>query len=329
MEAIEQIKILNKFPTSFKDTIKETCQFPIEPGKIEILQLNITKKCNLQCKHCHVEAGPGRTEEMSYNILNKCLKILLLKKIQTLDITGGAPELNPHLEWLLNKASKIVNRIIVRTNLVILNLSNYSKFIDIYAKNNIEIFASLPDYTGIKIQRGKNFFNEAIAIIKKLNRNGYGKTGSNLILNLIHNPIGAYLPGNQNALEYEYKTKLKQNYNIDFNKLFCITNMPVGRFLDYLKKSLNIEDYFSELISSYNKESVSNVMCKNTLSVGWNGALYNCDFNQMLNMPIIISGKKNIIDLSNEDLNSRKILLHNHCFGCTAGSGSSCQGATI
>jgi radical SAM/Cys-rich protein len=311
--------------------IKELCQYPIQPEKIEILQLNIIKKCNLQCKHCHVEAGPERIEKMSHEILNQCLRTLTLFEIDTVDITGGAPELHSDLPWFISEASKITKRVIIRSNLVILNETPYHKYFDFYAKNNIELCASLPDYTGSKadIQRGKNFFNNSIDVIQKLNKMGYGKKDTGLVLNFVYNPVGAYLPGNQAALEYEFKSKLKKEYDIDFNNLFCITNMPIGRFLEYLERTDNIEDYFSALLNSYNKESIFNVMCKNTLNIGWDGRLYNCDFNQMLDMPIAISDKENILELGEMDLRDREILVHNHCFGCTAGEGSSCQGITV
>jgi radical SAM/Cys-rich protein len=313
---------------SFEEKLKESKQYPLRAEKIEILQINVGRRCNLCCKHCHVQAGPDRTEVMSREIFKKCLAVIKNTiSISTVDITGGAPEMNPNLAWFVREAAKLNRRLIVRTNLVILLEEEYKKFIDIYTENKVEIVGSLPDYQAEKTdrQRGKGFYYKAIEVLKKLSQKGYGKKDSGLILDLVYNPVGAYLPGSQSAIEHEYRTRLKQKYDIDFNHLFCITNMPVGRYLEALMNTGNYNDYMQELARAYNPGAVPNVMCRTTISVGWDGKLYDCDFNQMLGLTI---PEIDHIDKFNADtLSKREIVIYNHCYGCTAGSGSSCQGA--
>jgi len=331
MEIEEQLETLaNSSSSSFSEKLKEVGQYPIRTTAVDILQLNISRKCNLACKHCHVEAGPDREEMMSREVFEKCLEIIGNSTISTLDITGGAPEMNPHLEWFIEEASRVAGRLIVRSNLVILKDERYRKFIDIYTRHKVEVCASLPHYAKDQAdrQRGCGTFDGAVEIIGELNERGYGADGTGLVLDLVHNPVGAYLPGNQQALEHEYKTRLYDVYGIRFNTLFCITNMPLGRYLDYLLRTDNFDDYMMELANAFNPCAAANVMCKNTLSVSWDGSLYNCDFNQMLCLPADIHGKNNIMEFSPKDFEGREIVIHNHCFGCTAGSGSSCQGAT-
>lgn len=328
-DQIEQIKhIGDNLP--FSEKIKEDHKSPLKANKIEILQINIGKRCNLHCKHCHVEAGPTRTEIMSKDILEKCLDILINSDISTIDITGGAPEMNPNLEWFITEVSKLNRRLIIRSNLVILLEPEYKKFIDIYTDNKVEVVTSLPDYVEDKSerQRGSGTFHKALEVIKILNQKGYGQKNSDLVLDIVHNPVGAYLPGSQSGLEHEYHHQLKNKYDIEFNTLFCITNIPIGRYLEYLIKSGNYEDYINELINAYNPNAVDNVMCKSTLSVGWDGKLYDCDFNQMLELPVDHGAPDEIKDFDLIKLNKREIMINNHCYGCVAGSGSSCQGAT-
>ena len=228
----KQLQVLSALKPSFSEKLKNHNQYPLKTDKIDILQLNIIKKCNLFCKHCHVEAGPDREEIMAKPVLEKALELLRDSAISTLDITGGAPEMNPHLEWFLKQASQLEKRIIVRSNLVILKEKKYRKYLDIYTHNNIELCASLPDYREGKTekQRGCGFFMESILMLKELHNRGYGKENSGLVLDLVHNPLGAFLPGNQEAIEHEYKTNLKEYYNLSFNNLFCLINMPVGRY---------------------------------------------------------------------------------------------------
>ena len=240
---------------------------------VDVLQMNICRKCNLFCKHCHVEAGPHRTEMMSKTIMENCLDILRDNEISTIDITGGAPEINPHLEWFLDNASQLKRRLIVRSNLTLLLEDTYRHFIDIYVRNNVEIVTSLPHYKadGTDKQRGKCAFKTIIDVIAKLNERGYGKEDSGLVLNLVHNPTGFYLPGSQSALTHEYKSRLLKDHGVYFNDLFCITNMPVGRYLEHLQKNDNLSDYMMDLINSFNSAAAGNVMCKSTISVSYDG----------------------------------------------------------
>jgi len=330
MEIEEQLATLANSSFSFSEKLREVGQYTIRTTAVDILQLNISRKCNLACKHCHVEAGPDREEMMSREVFEKCLEFVGNSTISTLDITGGSPEMNPHLRWFIGEASKIAGRLIVRSNLVILKGEEYRDFIDIYTRHKVEVCASLPHYAKEQTdrQRGCGSFDEAVEIIGELNERGYGKDGTGLVLDLVHNPVGAYLPGNQQALEHEYKTRLYEAHGIRFNNLFCITNMPLGRYLDYLLRTDNFDEYMMELVNAFNPCAAANVMCKNTLSVSWDGSLYNCDFNQMLCLPANFNGKNNIMKFSPRDFEGREIVIHNHCFGCTAGSGSSCQGAT-
>ncbi len=329
MEIKEQLEVLsNSF--SFSEKLREVGQYPIRTVEVDILQLNISRKCNLACKHCHVEAGPDREEMMSREVFERCLEVIGRSSISTLDITGGAPEMNPHLEWFIGEASKVAGRLIVRSNLVILKDERYRKFIDIYTRYGVEVCASLPHYDRERMdrQRGCGSFDGVVEVIGELNGRGYGIEGTGLVLDLVHNPVGAYLPGNQGALEHEYKVRLYEAYGIRFSNLFCIVNMPLGRYLEYLLRTGNFDDYMIELVNAFNPCAAKNVMCKNTLSVSWDGSLYNCDFNQMLCLPVNIGGRGNIMEFSPGDFGGCEIVVHNHCFGCTAGSGSSCQGAT-
>jgi radical SAM/Cys-rich protein len=313
----------------FADKLRESKCGPLQAEGIEILQINVGRKCNLTCKHCHVEAGPHRTEIMPKEILKRCLEIAgLHEEISTIDVTGGSPEMNPNLEWLIERAAVLKKRLIVRSNLVILLEEQYAHFQDVYAENKVEIVGSLPDYRPEKAdrQRGTDFFKKSISVLQKLNEKGYAKGSNGLVLDLVHNPAGAFLPGSQTALEHEYRKRLQEDYDVDFNNLFCITNMPVGRYLEYLLKSGSFEEYLSELVTKYNPQALQNLMCRTTLSVGWDGNLYDCDFNQMLGLTISDPSLSHINDFDYSRLRRREIVIHNHCYGCTAGCGSSCQG---
>jgi len=327
----QQLGILDKTKVDqhFAEKLKISNQYPLKATKIDIFQINISKRCNLNCKHCHVEAGPTRKEMMSKSNLKRSLEILSdSPSIGTIDITGGSPEMNPHLEWFIRQASKLGKRHIVRSNLVILLEKEYSKFIDVYAEEGIEIVGSLPDYRAEKTnrQRGERTYEKCIEILQLLNKKGYGREGTGLILDLVHNPAGAYLPGAQEILESEYRMQLKDEYDITFNNLFCLANMPIGRYLDYLLKTDNYDDYLQELYTSYNPSTLNSVMCKTTISIGYDGRLYDCDFNQMLDLTISDPEIQHINNFDLERLGKREIVIRNHCYGCTAGSGSSCQG---
>jgi radical SAM/Cys-rich protein len=315
---------------SFAEALDESGKHPLNANGVDILQINVGKKCNLRCKHCHVDAGPDRTEVMSKEVLDRCRDVAEACNIPTVDITGGAPELNPHLEGFIKDVTKPGRRVMVRSNLVILLEEPYRKFLDIYTDNNVEIVTSLPAYNASMTdrQRGDSFFDNCVAVLRDLNRRGYGKEGSGLVLDLVCNPVGAYLPGSQEALEHEYRSRLRQSHGIEFNDLFCLTNVPIGRFLEFLLRSGNYMDYMTTLMTAYNPHAVDNVMCKTTVSVGWDGSLYDCDFNQMLELKIDHGAPCHITDFDFDKLATRQIVIHNHCYACTAGAGSSCQGST-
>jgi len=298
---------------------------PVTAQKVEILQINIGRQCNLSCQHCHVEAGPNRTEVMSKKVLSDCLKVIeKTPTINTVDITGGAPEMNPDLEWFIKKVAKLNKRLIVRTNLVILLEDKYCHLIDVFAANKVELVGSLTCYLAENVaeQRGDEVYPRAIQALKSLNQKGYGDGKSGLVLSLVYNPIGAYLPGPQAELERDYKEYLKQNHNISFDHLFCLTNMPIGRFLKDLQRIGEDKEYQKTLINAFNPDAVANVMCRTTVSVGWDGQLYDCDFNQVMDLPI-----GQISEFDTAKLSSREIIVNDYCYGCTAGAGSSCQGA--
>ncbi len=329
-----QLKILSngifkdELPT-FADKIKETNQFPLRPKKLEILQLNVGYMCNQVCAHCHVDAGPDRKEIMTKDTMQKCLDIVRKLGIHTLDLTGGAPEMNPNFRWFVEEASRIgVQDFIVRSNLTIIKANKkYHDLPMFFKKHNIHVVSSMPHWTRGKTdkQRGKGVFDKSISALQDLNVVGYGKKGSGLRLDLVYNPSGAFLPSDQLSMEKDFKKALMDDFEIEFNQLFALTNLPISRFLDYLIASENYEDYMYALVDAYNPMAVENVMCTNTLSVSWDGYLYDCDFNQMLNLKV--KSTANHLDTFDEKLlYDRNIAINQHCYGCTAGAGSSCQG---
>jgi radical SAM/Cys-rich protein len=313
---------------SFSTVIRKSGISSLCAEGIEILQMNITRQCNLSCRHCHVEAGPDRNESMDRKTFELCLLAADTHAIGTIDVTGGAPELHPDLPWFLEQAVRTGRRVIVRSNLVILQDLKYAFYLDLYARLGIEVVGSVPDYRQDRAerQRGKRTFLQAIASIRELNKRGYGMPDGGLTLSLAHNPSGAYLPAGQASLEHEYRFRLREAYGIEFNRLFCLTNCPVGRYLEYLVNSDNFDDYMCTLRNAFNPAAVRNVMCRTTLSVGWDGRLFDCDFNQMLDMSVNNGASKHIRDFDFDKLANREIMIMNHCFACTAGAGSSCQG---
>lgn len=314
----------------FKEKIKTAGQFPLRPGKLEILQINVGYMCNQVCAHCHVDAGPDRKEIMTKDTMKQCLEVIKKTGAHTLDLTGGAPEMNPDFKWFVEEASKIgVQDIIVRSNLtIILANKKYHDLPEFFKEHRIHVVSSLPFYKREKTdkQRGDGVFDKSIRALQMLNAAGYGKEGTGLMLDLVYNPSGAFLPIDQQAMESDFKKALKQDFDITFNQLFAITNLPISRFLEYLIASGNYEDYMYALVEAFNPKAVQNVMCTNTLSVSWDGWLYDCDFNQMLGLKV--AAKTNHISAYNEALlQDRAIVISQHCYGCTAGAGSSCQGA--
>ena len=314
---------------TFKSKISKTNQFPLKAKKLEILQINVGYMCNQVCEHCHVDAGPDRKEIMTKETMLECIQIIKNTDAHTLDLTGGAPEMNPNFRWFVEEASKAgVKDFIVRSNLTIIRANKkYYDLPDFFKKHNVHVISSMPHWTRGKTdkQRGNGVFDKSIKALQELNARGYGLTDSNLRLDLVYNPSGAFLPGDQSSMEKDFKKALMEDFNIQFHNLFAITNLPISRFLDYLIASDNYEDYMYSLVEAYNPSAVKNVMCTNTLSVSWDGYLFDCDFNQMLELPVN-SNAKHISQYNEALLEGRDIVISQHCYGCTAGAGSSCQG---
>ena len=334
-EANRQLEILSngifggdELPT-FAKKIKETNQFPLRPKKLEILQINVGYMCNQVCDHCHVDAGPDRTEIMTKATMLLCLEVIKTTGAHTLDLTGGTPEMNPNFRWFVDEASKAgIKDFIVRSNLTIIRANK--KHYDLpqfFKDHNVHVVSSMPHWTRGKTdkQRGDGVFDKSIKALQELNAVGYGMPDSGLRLDLVYNPTGAFLPGDQMGLERDFKKGLMDDFGIQFHNLFAITNLPISRFLDYLIASENYEDYMYQLVEAYNPVAVEKVMCTNTISISWDGYLYDCDFNQMLGLQVA-SKVKHISEYNEELLNDRNIIISQHCYGCTAGAGSSCQG---
>ena len=288
--------------------------------------------CNQVCEHCHVDAGPDRKEIMTLETMQQCLEALKkYPSLHTVDLTGGAPEMNPRFQWFVAEIRKLERQIIVRCNLtIILANKKYHDLPEFYKANQIELVCSLPCYTQDTTdqQRGNHVFEKSIRALQMLNAIGYGKEGSGMILTLVYNPAGAFLPPSQSGLEKEYKVELRKRFGIVFNHLLTITNIPISRFLDHLLKTNSYHSYMQKLVKAYNPAAAANVMCRSTISVGWDGYLYDCDFNQMLEMKVA-APSRHISRFNLDELNKRDILTGQHCFGCTAGAGSGCGGTLV
>jgi len=316
---------------SFSSKLNEIGLLPLKPTGIEIFQINVGKMCNQVCKHCHVDAGPDRKEIMTKATMQLCLNILSKTNISTVDLTGGAPEMNPNFRWFVEELSATGKHIIDRCNLTIINANKkYNNLPDFFKQHQVEVVSSLPYYSASRTdsQRGDGVFESSIKALQQLNAVGYGMEGSGLLLNLVYNPSGAFLPAEQATLEQQFKQQLKRKYDIEFNQLYAITNLPVSRFLDYLIESGNYEGYMEKLVNAFNPSAAAGVMCRNTISVSWDGYLYDCDFNQMLDLKVNHGSPQHLADFDLELLNNRSIVLNQHCYGCTAGAGSSCGGTT-
>jgi radical SAM/Cys-rich protein len=296
------------------------------------LQINVAKLCNQACHHCHVEAGPKRTEIMPPEVAKRVLKMLAASSsVTTVDITGGAPELNPNFQWIVRESRRLGLHVIDRCNLTVLFEPGQERLAEFLAQHEVEIMASLPCYTAEKVdqQRGRGVFEKSIHALQLLNHLGYGLPGSTLQLNLVYNPLGASLPPAQEKLEADYKKRLHKSFGIQFHNLFTLTNMPIKRFAAYLTQSGKYESYMGLLVNHFNPSTVAKLMCRSLISVGWDGKLYDCDFNQMLDIEMGESGKSlTIWDLDSlTGLAGNRIATGSHCFGCTAGAGSSCGGS--
>jgi radical SAM/Cys-rich protein len=310
----------------------EPSEFPqIHRRQLETLQVNIGLKCNQQCVHCHVDASPRRTEAMTSETINDILSFLKKSRIKTLDITGGAPELHPDFRRLITETVQSGIHIIDRCNLTILLEPGQADLAEFLAFNKVEIVASLPCYQehNVDRQRGKGVFHKSILALQQLNHLGYGKAGSELELNLVYNPQGPELPPSQDILEQDYKEHLSKHYGIEFNHLFTLCNMPIKRFGRSLVAKGQLHDYINLLKNAFQPENLENVMCRSLISIDWQGYVYDCDFNQMLDLPTKYEGKHrvHISELLELMLENNPIVVCDHCFGCAAGQGSSCSGA--
>ena len=313
-------------PISFDEKVKSG-NLELFSNVVDTLQVNVGKLCNQACKHCHVDASPKRTEIMRIETIEACLDVLRRYKIPTLDITGGAPELNPNFRRLVTEARKTGARVMIRHNLTVMFEPNQLDLPEFFEENETEVICSLPYFLGQQTdaQRGAGVFDKSIEALKKLNAVGYG-TAENLILNLVYNPVGAFLPPPQDSIEADFKRELRARFDVSFNNLYTITNMPIARFLDYLRRSGNEEKYMTKLVGAFNPATIEGLMCRNLISVDWLGNLFDCDFNQMLELPVSAELPQTIFDFDLEKFARRHIATANHCFGCTAGSGSSCGG---
>ena len=327
-----QVERLNAatFVPGFAETLAEH-QLPIlTADKVEILQVNVGKLCNQTCSHCHVDAGPDRhRENMQRETFEECLAAIRNSDIHTVDITGGAPEMNPNFHWFVEEIRKLDRHVIDRCNLTILLANGYEETAQFLADQKVEVVASLPCYLeeNTDAQRGDGVFQKSIAALQKLNGLGYGQPDSGLELSLVFNPVGTGLPPDQQSLEDAYREQLRSRFNIEFTRLYTVTNMPISRYLEDLIRQEKFEEYLTKLANAFNPATVPGVMCRTTLSVDYGGNLYDCDFNQMLDLPLAEGQPRHIRDFNADVLAGREIVTARHCFGCTAGAGSSCQGA--
>jgi radical SAM/Cys-rich protein len=310
----------------------KTTDFPaIARRAVDTLQVNVGYRCNQACHHCHVNANPDRKEMMGRETVELVLRVLEARRIPTLDLTGGAPELNPHFRYLVGEARALGSRVIDRCNLTVLNEPGFEDLADFLASEGVEITASLPCYTkdNVDRQRGDHVFDSSILALRKLNALGYGLEGSGRTLNLVYNPLGPFLPPSQEKLEGDYKRELGEHFGIAFNHLFTLANMPINRFGSTLVTQGKFASYMTLLQSAHRDENLENVMCRNLVSVDYRGYLYDCDFNQMLGIPLVSIGtpRRHLSDLMQADLDGNPIAVADHCYGCTAGQGSSCGGA--
>jgi radical SAM/Cys-rich protein len=316
---------------AFDDAVASAGFGPLRTTGVSVLQMNVGRRCNQACRHCHVDAGPDRTEVMTPDVVDACLRLVESNAIPTVDITGGAPELHPLFRDIVGRARAAGAHVMDRCNLTITRLPNYADLPEFLASNQVEVVASLPSFAARQTdaQRGEGVFESSIAALRRFNEVGYGSDGSRLVLNLVTNPVGAFLPASQRALEADWKRELHRRYGIVFNRLFTITNMPINRYLQYLLDSGNLQSYMEKLVSAFNPAAVDGLMCRYTLSVGWDGRLYDCDFNQMIDLGTAAETPQTIFDATIPALTGRRIVVGPHCFGCTAGAGSSCGGATV
>jgi radical SAM/Cys-rich protein len=300
---------------------------------VDVLQVNLGRYCNLACIHCHVESGPTRKEMMSRENVESVLRFLARSGIPTLDLTGGAPELHPDFAYLVASARKLGRRVMDRCNLTAIFEPGMEYLPEFFKLRQVELVCSLPCYSpeNVDKQRGKGTFGASIAALQRLNEIGYGRPGSDLLLNLVYNPVGPHLPPAQKALEEDYKRILRAEFGIVFNRLYCLTNMPITRYATHLKLRGEYDRYRELLAENFNAATLDQVMCRNLISIGWDGVVYDCDFNQMLDLPLTdrAGGRLKISSLALDDVAGRPIIAGDHCYACSAGAGSSCGGALV
>ncbi|MFT7679779.1 MAG: radical SAM/Cys-rich protein [Planctomycetota bacterium] len=314
---------------NFEEQLNTAGYAPLRAASVEILQLNLGRVCNQACIHCHVDAGPDRRESMSDELVELSLAVLERSGARTLDITGGAPEMHPRFRDIVREGHRQGVHIIDRCNLTILLASRYEDLPEFLAEHKVEVVCSLPHYrqSSTDKQRGDGVFEASIEALQRLNAVGYGQAGTGLRLVLVTNPVGAFLPAGQASLESEWKRELKRLHAVSFDSLYTITNMPISRYLEWLEQSGNLERYMATLVQAFNPAAIEPLMCRNTLSVGYDGRLFDCDFNQMLELGLDSAAPQTLQEFDLASLQQRTISTGRHCFGCTAGAGSSCGGA--
>ena len=321
----------SSLPYDFEAKIAASGLKLLRADAIETLQINVGKLCNQACKHCHVDASPARTEIMTREVAGQIVAAMRRFRFATLDITGGAPELNPSFRYLVTEARSLGAHVIVRHNLTVMFEPGQQDLTEFFRASGVEVVSSLPYFLEQQTdaQRGRGVFDKSISALKRLNEVGYGVDASGLVLNLVYNPVGAFLPPDQSSIEADFKRELAARHGVSFNRLYTITNMPIKRFLDYLRRTGNEERYMRKLVESFNPGAIESLMCRSLLSVDWEGRLYDCDFNQMLDLGVAMELPRTIADLDPAEFAGRRIMTGPHCFGCTAGAGSSCGGAVV
>jgi len=314
--------------TGFDQALARSGLEELHAAGIDVFQINVGRVCNQTCVHCHVDAGPDRRENMDRATAELCMRVLAATDIPTVDITGGAPEMCPQFEYLVTESRRLGRHVLDRCNLTILLTPRYEHLPRFFADNQVEVVCSLPHYRGTATdrQRGDGVYEASLEALRRLNALGYGSPDTDLSLVLVTNPVGAFLPSGQASLEAEWKREMKRLHGIEFSSLYSITNMPISRYLQWLQTSGNLEEYMQRLVEAFNPAAAAGVMCRNTLSVGWDGRLFDCDFNQMLDLEVGFGAPRHLADFELGALARRKIVTAHHCFGCTAGSGSSCGG---
>jgi radical SAM/Cys-rich protein len=329
LRRLESVEIEDELGGDFERHLALAGLAPLVATGIEVLQLNVGKVCNQTCAHCHVDAGPERIESMSRETAELALSVLASTDIPKVDITGGAPELNPNFGILVSGARALGRHVMHRCNLTAIVAKPFEHLPEFLAVHNVEVIASLPHYRALNTdrQRGAGVFERSIAALRRLNEVGYGAPGRGLKLVLVTNPVGAFLPASQASLAAEWKREMGRLHGVVFDELYTITNMPISRFLEWLEGSRNLESYLQLLVDSFNPLAAGAVMCRTTLSVGWDGRLYDCDFNQMLELELGFGAPRHLRDFEAALLDRRRIRIGRHCFGCTAGAGSSCGGS--